>query len=96
MFRWLILKIRGGGGKLLLTSLRVYDNLDKNTVIYHLEEFNKKGVSGFVVKRRNDTVPHKELKYIISQKFHIDSAVIRYNNANEVNYRLFCGIVIYV
>ena len=47
----------GGGGKLLLTSLRVYDNLDKNTVIYHLEEFNKKGVSGFVVKRRNDTVP---------------------------------------
>lgn len=51
----------GGGGKLLLTSLRVYDNLDKNTVIYHLEEFNKKGVSGFVVKRRNDTVPHKEL-----------------------------------
>lgn len=55
------MKIRGGGGKLLLTSLRVYDNLDKNTVIYHLEEFNKKGVSGFVVKRRNDTVPHKEL-----------------------------------
>lgn len=54
------MKIRGGG-KLLLTSLRVYDNLDKNTVIYHLEEFNKKGVSGFVVKRRNDTVPHKEL-----------------------------------
>lgn len=51
----------GGGGKLLLTSLRVYDNLDKNTVIYHLEELNKKGVSGFIIKRRNDTVPHKEL-----------------------------------
>lgn len=30
-------------------------------MIYHLEEFNKKGVSGFVVKRRNDTVLHKEL-----------------------------------
>lgn len=55
------MKIRGGGGKLLLTSLRVYDNLDKNTVIYHLEELNKKGVSGFIIKRRNDTVPHKEL-----------------------------------
>ena len=51
----------GGGGKLLLTSLRVYDNLDKNTVIYHLEELNKKGVSGFVVKRRKDTVHQKEL-----------------------------------
>lgn len=51
----------GGGGKLLLTSLRVYDNLDKNTVFYHLEELNKKGVSGFVVKRRNDTVHQKEL-----------------------------------
>lgn len=33
---------------------------------------------------------------MISQKLHIDSAVIRYNNGNEVNYRLFCGIVIYV
>lgn len=50
-----------GGGKLLLTSLRVYDNLDENTVIYHLEELNKKGVSGFIVKRRKDTVQQKEL-----------------------------------
>lgn len=50
-----------GGGQLLLISLRVYDNLDKNTVIYHLEELNKKRISGFVVKRRNDTVHQKEL-----------------------------------
>lgn len=50
-----------GGGQLLLTSLRVYDNLDKNTVIYHLEELNKKRISGFVVKRRNDTAHQKEL-----------------------------------
>ena len=50
-----------GGGQLLLTSLRVYDNLDKNTVIYYLEELNKKRISGFVVKRRNDTVHQKEL-----------------------------------
>ena len=54
-----------GGGQLLLTSLRVYDNLDKNTVIYHLEELNKKRISGFVVKRRNDTVHQKELFEII-------------------------------
>lgn len=50
-----------GGGQLLLTSLRVYDNFDKNTVIYHLEELNKNGVSGFVVKRRKDTAHQKEL-----------------------------------
>lgn len=55
------MKIWRGGGQLLLTSLRVYDNLDKNTVIYHLEELNKKRISGFVVKRRNDTVHQKEL-----------------------------------
>ena len=61
LFRRLILKIWRGGGQLLLTSLRVYDNLDKNTVIYHLEELNKKRISGFVVKRRNDTVHQKEL-----------------------------------
>ena len=45
----------------MLTSLRVYDNLDKNTVICHLEELNKKGVSGFIIKRRKDTVHQKEL-----------------------------------
>ena len=55
------MKIWRGGGQLLLTSLRVYDNLDKNTVIYHLEELNKKRISGFVIKRRNDTVHQKEL-----------------------------------
>ena len=59
LFQGLILKFRGG--KLLLTSLRVYDNLDKNTVICHLEELNKKGVSGFIIKRRKDTVHQKEL-----------------------------------
>ena len=53
--------IENSGGQLLLTSLRVYDNFDKNTVIYHLEELNKNGVSGFVVKRRKDTAHQKEL-----------------------------------
>lgn len=50
-----------GGGQLLLTSLRVYDNLDKNTVIYYLEELNKKRISGFVVKRREETLKQKKL-----------------------------------
>ena len=54
-------------GKLLLTSLGVYDNIDKNTVIYHLEELNKKGISGFVVKRRNDIVHQKELFELLIQ-----------------------------
>ena len=40
-------------GALLLTSLCVYDNLDEQTVLYHLEELSKKRISGFVVKRRN-------------------------------------------
>lgn len=43
------------GGALLLTSLSVYDKLDEQTVLYHLEELNKKGISGFVVKRRDTT-----------------------------------------
>lgn len=50
-----------GGGELLLTSLEIYDNLDEHTVLYHLEELDKKGISGFVVKRRNDTAQQKEL-----------------------------------
>lgn len=49
------------GGQLLLTSLRAYDNFDKNTVIYHLEKLNKKKICGFVVKRREETLKQKKL-----------------------------------
>lgn len=45
-----------GGGELLLTSLVVYENqLNERIVLSHLEELNKKQVSGFVVKRRQNT-----------------------------------------
>lgn len=50
-----------GGGQLLLTSLRAYDNFDKNTVIYHLEKLNKKKICGFIVKRREETLKQKKL-----------------------------------
>ena len=47
-----------GGGELLLTSLVVYENqLNERIVLSHLEELNKKQVSVFVVKRRQNT-PH--------------------------------------
>lgn len=59
--QYLIWKNSRGGGELLLTSLKIYDNLDEHTVLYHLEELDKKGISGFVVKRRNDTAQQKEL-----------------------------------
>ena len=39
------------GGELLLTSLVVYEKLDEHMLLSHLEELNKKQVSGFIVKR---------------------------------------------
>lgn len=39
------------GGELLLTSLVVYEKLDERMLLSHLEELNKKQVSGFIVKR---------------------------------------------
>ena len=44
-----------GGGDLLLTSLVVYGKLDKCTMLNHLEELDKKQISGFVVKRIQNT-----------------------------------------
>ncbi len=44
-----------GGGELLLTSLTAYEKLDKCTMLSHLKELNKKQVSGFVVKRIQNT-----------------------------------------
>lgn len=40
-----------GGGELLLTSLMVYEKLDERMMLSHLEELNKKQVSGFIVKK---------------------------------------------
>ena len=54
-------------GALLLTSLSVYDGLDKQTVVYHLEELNKKEISGFVVRRREETLQQKKLFELFMQ-----------------------------
>lgn len=43
------------GGELLLTSLMIYEKLDERMMLSHLEELNKKQVSGFVVKRIQNT-----------------------------------------
>ncbi len=50
-----------GGGELLLTSLMVYEKLDKRMMLSHLEELNKKQVSGFIVKRIQNTAHQNEL-----------------------------------
>ena len=49
------------GGELLLTSLMVYEKLDERMMLSHLEELNKKQVSGFVVKRIQNTAHQNKL-----------------------------------
>lgn len=50
-----------GRGELLLTSLMVYEKLDKRMMLSHLEELNKKQVSGFIVKRIQNTAHQNKL-----------------------------------
>jgi hypothetical protein len=50
-----------GEGELLLTSLMVYEKLDERMMLSHLEELNKKQVSGFIVKRIQNTAHQNEL-----------------------------------
>lgn len=50
-----------GGGEFLLTSLMVYEKLDERMMLSHLEELNKKQVSGFVVKRIQNTAHQNKL-----------------------------------
>lgn len=50
-----------GGGELLLTSLMVYEKLDERMMLGHLEELNKKQVSGFIVKRIQNTAHQNKL-----------------------------------
>ena len=54
-------KFLGGGGELLLTSLMVYEKLDKRMMLSHLEELNKKQVSGFIVKKIQNTAHQNKL-----------------------------------
>ena len=39
------------GGEILLTGLRAYEGMGKEQFLYHLEELNKKEISGFIIKR---------------------------------------------
>lgn len=50
-----------GGGELLLTSLDVYEKLNEYMIINHLEELSKKQISGFVVKRRQNTMQQNKV-----------------------------------
>ena len=50
-----------GGGELLLTSLMVYEKLDERMMLSHLEELNKKQVSGFIVERIQNTAHQSKL-----------------------------------
>ena len=50
-----------GRGELLLTSLMVYEKLDKRMMLSHLEELNKKQVSGFIVKKIQNTAHQNKL-----------------------------------
>ena len=44
-----------GWGELLLTSLMVYEKLDERMMLSHLNELNKKQISGVIVKRKQNT-----------------------------------------
>lgn len=44
-----------GWGELLLTSLSAYEKLDDHMMVSHLNELNKKQISGFIVKRKQNT-----------------------------------------
>ena len=44
------------GGELLLTSLNVFEKMSEEMFLFHLEELNKKKISGFIIKR-NESIP---------------------------------------
>lgn len=44
------------GGELLLTSFKVFEKMSKEMFLFHLEELNKKKISGFIIKR-NESIP---------------------------------------
>ena len=63
-----------GGGELLLTSMRVYEATEEDAFLYHLKEFDKKQVSGFIVKCYQRTEHLKRLFDILmefSQEHHL-------------------------
>ena len=72
--KWQIWKNFWGGGELLLTSMKVYENTEEKNFLHHLEEFDKKQVSGFIVKCCQRTEHLKRLFDILmefSQEHHL-------------------------
>lgn len=69
-------KFLGGGEKLLLTSLVVYENqLNERIVLSHLEELNKKQVSGLIIAEDNEKfVPNilTQYEYIRQKRENIE------------------------
>lgn len=44
------------GGEILITSLKVFEKMNEEMFLFHLEELNKKKISGFIIKR-NESIP---------------------------------------
>ena len=55
------------GGELLMTSLKAYDDMEEKEFLSHREAFEKKQISGFIVKRTQETVQQKRLFELLLQ-----------------------------
>lgn len=55
------------GGELLLTSLKAYEDCNEQEFRKHLDEFNKLQISGFIVKRTQQTEQQKRLFDLLMQ-----------------------------
>lgn len=79
-----------GGGELLLTSLVVYENqLNERIVLTHLEELNKKQVSGLIIAEDNEKfVPNilTQYEYIRQKRENIERKYHR-----DLEYRMLNG-----
>lgn len=50
-----------------MTSMKAYKDVDEHAFLHHLEEFNKKNISGFIVKRYHETKLQDRLFDILFQ-----------------------------
>lgn len=75
-----------------MTSMKAYEDVDEHVFMHHLEEFNKKNISGFIVKRYHETKLQERLFDILLQfaeKHHLPVLEIPTN-------MYFWGIIKYV
>lgn len=81
-----------GGGEVLMTSMKAYKDVDEHAFLHHLEEFNKKNISGFIVKRYHETKLQERLFDILlkfAEKHHLPVLEIPTN-------MYFWGIIKYI